>query len=232
MSKMVLLKNRPRRRQGGQPSVIRSRFTSFRNQEEKALHVPMFKSNIIVNHTYRFVSNAIQANKVISTQNIFAAIGVITSVLNTTATHIAESFKVTRLKAWAPPTTVAGVVGAATVSVEWTGNAANELYGSSLEVSDTSINPACPAFISSAPPKGCAASFWNLDNGVSTPMFSLSYPAGTILDLSLQYALLDDNAVKGTYTFTSGAATLGNMYYISLDSGGNSLIPVSKSTNF
>jgi len=228
-SKKVIVLNRPRRRRnGGQPSVIRNRFSSFVRQEEKANHIPMFKSNIPVSHTFRFLATS-NFNANISTGNVGAVPGVVCYVLNTTGREIIETFKIKRVKIWSPPPSIGG---SATCSVEWYSNSTAQLFGSSKEISDTSINVSSPAFISTSPPVGCSASFWQDVVASSTSLFNMVAPAGSIIDLSLDYILLDDANAAAAYTFTSGAATLGTLYYIGLDSSGNKLVPVSKTPNF
>jgi len=217
MSKLISLNmnNRPRRRRNGQPSVFRNRFSSAGSQEQKSIHIPTIKSNVLVSHTYRFTATNAATNVRLNQLHLLSSCGVVCTVLNTTGTVIAESVRLRRIKIWSPTSTIGATQ---TCSIEWVNNSAGQLFGTTKEVSDTTTNVFSPAYLSAAPPAGSAASFWNNYNGGTvTNICTLAYGANSVIEIHIDYVLLDDNGLKMSYTFTSGAATLGTMYYINLD---------------
>jgi len=176
-----------------------------------SLHsIPAFKPNLTFNHKFRFNCTAAVSSD-ITNSNLMATFGTICTVLNTSGVALAESFKLKRVKIWTPPPTQGS---SATCSVEWSTFASAALYNSSMQTSDTSINPSSPAYVSVAPPKGSNASFWQTAG--TTVLFHITAPIGSIIEIDVLVVLVDDNNDRLGITYTSGAATLGNFYYIDL----------------
>jgi hypothetical protein len=197
--------------------------------EEKAQHIPQFRSNISFSYTYRFVATA-GATSVITGANIAGAIGGIGTTANSTVTLFSNSFKIKRIKMWAPPPTQGS---SATVSCEFgqaTGSVVNQ---TELEYSDTSINPSCPAYITMRPPKSSQSSFWQFPiGGGNASLLTLTYPIGTVIDLTVDVILADDNANR-LQASSLVTVVLGNIYYLALDGPGpHNLVPVSLNTTF
>lgn len=180
-------------------------------QEEKAQHIPQIRSNIIVNHKFRFACTA-AINSVITATNFLAATGTCCYTANSTGRILSETFKVKRIEVWAPPPSQGS---SATCSVQWNGTTSSSLNTSALEVSDTSINPSTPAYVNAVPPKDCVGSFWNTAG--TTTVCTIIAPTGSVIDVTLHYILSDDAGDYAPYSYTSGAATGGAIYYISLD---------------
>jgi hypothetical protein len=202
--------------------MVKSRLNVMRyvKMNKYAVHPPQLRTNIIVRHKYRYVSNS-GTSTLVDRQNIATAAGVLatSAVLGKT---IFQSLRVVEIEMWTPP---ASQGAAATCSVLWTGNSG--FYASAVEVSDTSVSTAEPAHIRAKPPKNSESSFWG-NAGTSDGLFSLVAPPGTIIDLTVELVLADGNATGLNATLVG--ATIGAIYYCSLDSStsaGSRYLPVS-----
>jgi len=184
---------------------------------------PQLKSNIILNHKYRFTSDTGTATA-ISSDSLLGAAGTIgTTVL--LCTPIFSAVKVNRVRIWAPP---AAQGGFSTCSCNFEAATVNT---SNLEVSDTSNSVSSPATINAVPPKNSLASFWSNSGGGT--LFTLVAPSGSIIDVDLSLYLTDADASPPT-AIPVGTAVIGTQYYLALDCFNNTHIytPVSLNTTF
>lgn len=181
----------------------------------------MLSSNIRTIHKFRFIANA-AFNDTITSKCCFGAAGGIATVVNSTVSFCYESMRLISVDAWSPPATQGA---AATVSVEWLST-----NSPSIEVSDTTVSVSQNAHISSRPPKGSLASFWQ-QIATTFSLFTLVCPVNTIVDVAMELIQFDQAAVAATQTGLT-TAVLGEMYYLALDRnrGTNILIPVSLNT--
>jgi len=190
-------------------------------------HIPMIKSNIIINHRFRFTARVNITNINISSNNFVYCMGVVATATNATGFAIAQTFRIKRIQVWSA---VPAIGSATTCSLEWTDQKSSSSLLSSKEMSDTSLNVSSPAYISGSPPKSSLASFWN--SAAAQQLFTLNCPANSVIDVDLQYILLDDLPQINQYNFVSGVATIGMLYYIGMDATTNSFVPVSLTPNF
>jgi hypothetical protein len=183
---------------------------------------PQLSSNVVVNHTYRFTSSSGNTTFVTPVSMLCAA-GSFTSVLNTSVVSIFGALKVKRVTVWAPPASQGAV---STCSIDWAGSGAASQ--GSLEVSDTTNSVSTPAKISSAPPRGSLADFWQ--NAAQTnSLFGLTAPVGSIIDVQL--SLIFQDADNAPATTTVATAAIGVNYFLSLDPNAtHRYVPVSLST--
>lgn len=193
-----------------------------RNLRQKAStsrnNIPRIRSNVIVNHRFRFSATAAIAGSSITADNVLGTLGVIGTVVNTTAVQINRSFRISKLEIWSPSLSNA----VSTCSVDW---ASAVVQSTNLEFSDTTINVSEPAYISCRPPKQSLASFWQLSS--SNVLFTLNCPIGSIVDMHVESVLNDSATVT---TVALAAVALGAIYYLSLNAGTNTLVPVSLRT--
>lgn len=184
---------------------------------------PMIRSNITFNHRFRFTATAAQTVVITSSDLLFVG-GCTGIVLNNIVTSFYGSAKVNSVSVWAPP---AAQGSFATTSIEYAGQAA----GSNLEFSDTSVSTAQPAVLHTRPPAHSLASFWQTPAVANNNLFTLTVPAGSIIDLDLGLILFDDESAAQNRGVT--AAALGTIYYLALDNAtGHNLVPVSLTTTF
>jgi hypothetical protein len=181
---------------------------------------PQLRSNVEVRHRYRFLSGSGTATFLTPQSLIFAA-GSMCTVANTTCAALFGSVKLNSIEMWSPP---ASQGSASTCSVDWAGYQNSP----SREFSDTSVSVSTPARVSCRPPPMSLASFWSIASS-ATVLCTVVAPAGTIIDVSLSLILSDDDVTAATQAVATG--TLGNIYYLSLDSNAtHRFTPVSLAT--
>lgn len=184
------------------------------------VHPPQIKSNIIFGHRYRFTSTGAAAIPI--TVALLRGIGGVVATTSTTGAPIAFSVKVRSVEIWTPPASQGAL---ATCSLEWASGSTLDSTNT-VEVSDTSMSVAEPAHLRTSPPKSSLASFWQHIG--ADQLFVITAPAGSVVDVSMQYVLNDDEA-SPTSVVLAGA-TVGNMYYMPLDGHGGVMAPVSLTT--
>lgn len=187
-------------------------------------HPPQLRTNVMLSHTYRYTATSAQASTQFSTAALLLAAGCVGTVLNTTVTSVFQSVRVRRLSIYSPPASQGSF---ATCSVEWNGTVGS----GTQEVSDTSNSVSQPAMISSAPPRNSLGGFWS-SSVSNTALFTIICPAGSIIDLSLDLIMSDDETANPTRAVAT--AVLGTTYYLALDNGAgtHNLVPVSLTTTF
>ena len=188
---------------------VKRRRSAKVEQKSSLREIPSIQSNVLTNHTFRFTSSSGTAT-VITPVSILGACGVFTNVANTTVTCYNGSFKLHSVKVWTPPATQGS---SATCSIDWAGNSGLATTTNS-EISDTTVSTAIPAFIKAVPPKGCLASFWQ-NSSVTTGLFILTAPSGSIIDLNVTTVVND--ADFGPTNITVATAVIGTNYFLSLD---------------
>jgi hypothetical protein len=163
------------------------------------------RSNVELRHRFRFVStNAVSQS--VTPNSLMCSAGTMCSVANTTVNSFYGSVKVNQIEMWSPP---ASQGSSTTCSVDWIGSS----YQPNREYSDTSVSVATPAHVISSPPPMSIASFWQTSS--TNTLFTLIAPVGTIIDVHLSLILNDSDESLVTASVTT--ATLGNIYYLSLD---------------
>jgi hypothetical protein len=180
---------------------------------------PQIQSNVTLSHRFRFVSTSGTATSVTPT-TLLGAAGTIGTVVNSRVVPMMESIRVREVSIWTPP---ASQGAAATCSVLWVG-IANQ--SNNMEVSDTTVSTATPAHIKTFPPRNSLASFWQ--QASNTSLFTVTAPSGSIIDVSLDMIVGDD---ENNITIFVVTATLGATYFLALDgTSTNRFIPVSLTT--
>jgi hypothetical protein len=199
--------------------MLSNRRHANHNKRRQTLNPPQHESNVRLKHKFRFQVPATGFSGGISDSQVLHSTGGITTVTNATLTNWVQSFKIKEIEIWSAPTSQGA---SSTVSVEWFG------FGNSpsIEVSDTTLSVSTNAHIISRPPSSSLCRFWQKATG--TGLFSLVLPAGSVMDLTLQLILQDNDAL---YTVPVTTGVLGNVYYLALDHQVSDLIvPVSLHT--
>ncbi len=180
---------------------------------------PMLSANVKVRHVYRFTS-ATGTATAITDRNICQIIGGMCTVANTTLKGLSNAAKLHRISIWAPPASQGASV---TCSILWNSGS----FAPDIEVSDSTNSTAVPARLSTRPPPGSSASFW-MGETASNTMFTITAPAGSIIDVDVTHLLADTQAALTSYGVAAG--TLGAYYYLPLDGTGDQFLPVSLGT--
>jgi len=188
--------------------------------------IPQLKTNVMFSHKYRFVSTSATLTNITSKGLLFAS-GCMGTVVNTTVTALANAVRLKHIRVWSPP---ASQGAATTCSIEFIMGGSSS-FSNTLEVSDTSISTAIPACVSTAPPVGSLASFWQLPAAADNQLFAIIAPVGAVIDVSLDLVLNDGDSAAQTRAVAT--AIVGSTYYLALDnSTGHIYTPVSLNTTF
>jgi hypothetical protein len=151
--------------------------------------------------------------------------------MGTSAVHVTSIVGSMRLKSveiWAPP---ASQGSSSTCSVEWAATP-NSAFS---EVSDTSMSVSNPAYVKARPPRNSRASWWQNVGDLAEQLMFLIAPSGSVIDIVVEYILYDDDSGTNPLLIVVTTATIGQMYYLALDTGvaGTHIYPpVSLSTTF
>jgi hypothetical protein len=121
---------------------------------------------------------------------------------------INECVRVKRIEIWTPP---ASQGASATCTVTFP----QALQSQAREYTDTTVSTAIPAHVVCTPPSHSLCSFWQ-NGSLNTPLFYLSAPPGSIIDVWVSTVLNDPFGTLQTATLV--AASVGGIYYCSLDS--------------
>jgi hypothetical protein len=197
-------------------------------QKTNANKPPQIQSNVRVSHKYRFTSTSATPT-IIHVGDLLGAAGTIGIVLNSLVATIANGVQLKSVEVWTPP---ASQGASATCSVSWEG----ALNAISSEVSDTTMSVATPAHIRAIPPANSQAKFWQNISSISTALFTLIAPPGSVIDVVMNLVLNDDDDPTASFfSPTVATAQLGRMYYLALDTaqtGTHIYPPVSLTTTF
>jgi hypothetical protein len=195
-------KSNPRRRRGQNiPRQISAERSSF-------LHPPMIENNPAWSGRLRYqvASNAAAAG--ITGSNLLN--GYVQANTSTFASQTYNAYKLRAVEIWCPSNVSSGNSTPTTVAVQFT-STAGVVGSSGQNFSDTSVGIE-PAHIFARPAKGSIASLWQqVANNV---IFSISAPAGSIIDIHIDYKNILGLAGAG---MTSSAMTPGATYFGSLD---------------
>ncbi len=175
---------------------------------------PMIPSVTKITRKYRFACSG-NLGATISSANVIGIAGAMCTVTNSTLTYIAFAAQVHKIEVWAPASTNAVMVQ---TEIQWyTMN-----QGPGREVCNTSMTPARPSYTKSKPRNGEWA-FQRFSSG-STPVFGISCPAGSIIDLHCSHWLSDLAGANTTQACT--VAVVGELYYTALDGTTKTAVPV------
>lgn len=171
----------------------------------------------------RFTATSAAASTNISLATLMVACGSICTIANSTVASVASSVKLHKITIW-PASTTAGAGQNAEVLWPELGNITK----------DESKSTAIPAGVTIAdvimerPPKETQVAFWNSSGGGGSTLFSLTCPAGSIIDVDLTWTLR--NNIAGVTQAGYAAATLGAFYYGRLDGVGGKFLPLGVPT--
>ncbi len=180
---------------------------------------PQIATNLICSHRYRFAASGAYSGAITCAQ-VLQSLGVMGTVVNTTASLLFKCFRLKKLELWAPPPSQGSTV---TISVEWLGSSNSP----NREDSDTHVSVSRPAHLVCKPPPESLAKFWQVFTG--TTLFNIVAPVGTIIDMSVDMIMVDQTTASSTVA--AATVVLGKVYYLALDHGTSDLlVPVSLTT--
>jgi hypothetical protein len=149
----------------------------------------------------------------VSCNDILQACGLVATATNT-AYPFVSYFRIKSMQMWG---TTFGNAAFATVGVRWFNTVG---FPTNVLESDTSLSQAFPAYVTSRPPRGSAASFWNEGSGQG--LLELTYQECTSIavDIHIDFKLSDQSTVTSPIT-TTNPMTVGQLYYPALDGSGS-----------
>ncbi len=220
------------------PRRPRSRRQRIKNEKRRALkeiqnsddyqrnNIPTYiASGPNYTRIIRYQLDAVTASTISGAQlldSIFMATG------TTSGARIFSAIRVRRIRMWCAGN-LSTVDNVATIgvqiSLEWMGSqwARDQKYQD--EALGTKI-----AYIDTKPPKNSMASWWIVagsatdTTGAVGNMFRLGGPDGTIVDVTIEYTMIDDESAIPVVRSVS-AATAGKLYYSPLDGPGGAWVP-------
>lgn len=142
------------------------------------------------------------------------------AVNTTSAVQLAEYVRVRKIEMWGP---MASSLSPVTVTIDWVGSTTAGTFGKSTRISDTSIGSSEPAHVKSRPPEDSQISEW-LSAANTAVICSLTYPIGTIIDLTYDIVIRDDASTL-IVTGAVAGATIGANYVRSLASSSTATLP-------
>jgi len=156
------------------------------------------------------------------------------AITATTAYRVVASMRINKISVWAVPfTSTAASQGVTTVGIEFNNVGSLSTFGSpNKRASDTSMSPAQYAYVTLAPdPHSLSGSWFNDDCSTSQPCFAITAPIGSIVDISFDVVLRDQEAATPISRAIVGG-TIGQLYQATLlPTVGTSLLqPLSYAT--
>ena len=143
-----------------------------------------FTPTIKCKKRFRFVANAAATKVDLRDTDLMFLLGVASTTAN--LNPIFGSARLRRIEMWAPGPATPSV---AFVAVEYKGN--NPNFGNDSVIhSSNSASSMQYAYVSSTPPRDSYAASWLYPSGYN--LCQLSCPKGTIVDVTLEFTLLDD----------------------------------------
>lgn len=210
-----------RRRRARRTPIVRTQ--ALPSRVPSGLSMPPIRSiptNFLQGRYFGTVSTTFGAESVISItcQDLQRLPGVIATT-SSTAASIAQSFKIKRVMAWAAP--IVGSSSASsvptTVTIAWfNGNGRS----SAQAISDSSLNPACPAFVSTRPPLNSFSGLWYTDS-LSDVMFDIIVTSATetctlLVQVDIDW-IASNQSTNVLSVGTSNTMSVGAAYYTPLD---------------
>lgn len=209
-------------RRAGRGRMVPARAQSGSSVSMRVINPPSIPSAVIVKRRYRFVASAATASggTNVSTDGLLGVMGVMAAT-STTAFKLFRAARIRQVEIWAPSSgTVSGFPNG-TVELKWSDDDTNS---PGLQFSATSLSTGVPAHIKATPPPNSSAAFWfNTTTGEN--MFTITCPAQSIIDVTMEGIMNDDLVAIATAGVTSKIA--GVVYYEPLDYTANNFQPVA-----
>ena len=193
------------------------------------------KTQPVSQRVLRFVNDGNNTVSVIYRECMLSLMGSSSlATANTLHTPIFHNIRVTKVQIWGSETTTTALQ-LSPVILKWV-----SARGPDTEITDYGTS-SHPPHVVSTPPKNSLCGEWSTAGSFeSEPLFSISSGIGSVVDVHVEYVLLDGTAVKFLTTSVTttrglyyapldclnGAAAIGNSQY--LPSANSQFLPVSR----
>jgi len=184
---------------------------------------PTIDTVVTAHQVLRFTATSAAASLNITLANILMACGGICTIVNSTVASVASSVKLHKITIW-PASTTAGAGQNAEVLWPELGNITRDESKSTAIPAGVTVSDV----VMERPPRASQVAFWNSSGGGGSTLFSLTCPAGSIVDVDLTWTLR--NNIAGVTQAGYAAAALGSFYYARLDGVGGKFLPLGVPT--
>jgi len=195
-----------------------------KGKAKRAPKLPPSLDTVAVFHSVlRFTATSAASSTNVTVATLLVAGGSICTIANSTVTSVASSLKLHKITVW-PATSTAGSGQQAEILFPELGNITR----------DESKSNAIPVGITVSdvvmvrPPAQTQQSFWNSSGGGASTLFSITCPAGSIIDIDVTFCLR--NNLAGVTQNGYAAASLGSFYYGRADGVGGKFLPLGVPT--
>jgi hypothetical protein len=182
---------------------------SFRGKsrmvQDPLLGPPSFNNNPIYHRRLRFESQGAEGKDADTVTSLSMRNLLFAGSSGNTAVGCISAFRLRRVRMW-------GLASSLTQQYQQLTFTWNDSHGpvKTLTSSGNSVNP---GYIDTRPVKSSELSFWFGTLAGSTTLFSLSGPAGTIVDIDFDYQLLDASSNEVASALTTTGTTAGVLYW-------------------
>lgn len=171
-----------------------------------SIQPPPFRPTLSLTHRFRFEAAAGSGGLSITRKNLLNLIQV--AITTTTTVRPLEAVRLKSVEMWAQPIALGNAP--TTLQLEWVGENAP-----STVISDTCMGVR-PAHVRAIPPASSSNRWWSLSGSLeSDAVFNLQYPANTIIDVTLDCRLVEQEAPTAGDVPTGAVA--GTLYGNYLD---------------
>jgi len=184
---------------------------------------PVLNTVITANHTFRFRAGALVSGRGITGEMLAGACGGVCTVANSTVSCWASSIRIHKVTVWP------GLGGTTLTEVVWY-SPVTSVEKDKSQVSSIPTGVVVPERpIVSSPPRGTLAGSWlAVVPLISTAIFGITCPSGSLVDVSLSWTMTNNLAGQDLGVV---AGVLKTTYYLPLDGpGSNQLVAVGVPT--
>ncbi len=180
---------------------------------------PKMISNLVIRKTFRFVlSTSVTSEQqfTFTPAKIGALMGYATN--STTIIQLFESVRIRKITVWSSVNNqTTANIAPRTVAVVFFGNALG-IMGSNQSAQDMSVGQTRVAKVALRPAPGSQASQWQSTLTSSLPaFFGITAAGGSVCDIDLEATITPDSRAGNASVTVTGAAVVGQLYYLALD---------------
>jgi hypothetical protein len=197
------------RNNNGNPKRSRKKNRGGRNK--CPISPPPYIANVAITRLFRFCPTTTGVYTITA-----AKLGslVVMATTSTTAIQFFDAVKVNWIRVWGSAGTQTAV---GTVGVSFPGIALG-VQGPEHVISDTTVGATYIARVHAVPPRNSQAAQWQATytNVGTNTLFKINVPNGGVVDINLSLSISHDTRAVNN-SVTVAAATVGQIYYLSLD---------------
>lgn len=191
----------------------------------------MYNGNLVLtNRVFRFLNNTAMAASGVVYSISPAKLGALISIglSATTVGQLFEQVRLRRIQIWGQSSLVSGLP--AEVSLNVSGVAAGNI-GPDTFIQDVAVGQTAVPYIDFRLDPRSEAGQWQNCTVAAAPgtntFFTIGAPTGSVIDITLDACVTSDSRATGFVFAVTGPATVGQIYYMSLDNAAGATGSVS-----